>query len=423
MKRVFLSFITIVAMALGVAAQSNQVQLMLVPNRDNGLYKLGEQVKMKVIATRCGMPLNDVEVSYEVSEDLMEAHIKKAVKLKGNEATINVGSMKKPGFLRVRARVERDGKKVSAMSTVGFDVEQLTPTVTLPEDFDEFWNKNLEELKKYELRPEMTLLPERCTKTVDVYHVSYRNIGGSRMYGVLTIPKAEGKYPAIIRLPGAGIGPKSGDVKHSERGIIILELGIHGIPVNLEGSIYDDLTRGVLSAYYLDNLENRDTYYYKRVFLGCVKAIDFLQSLPQCDGKIGTLGGSQGGLLSIVTSRLDSRIKATAVYFPAMCDQEGYTHGRAGGWPHAFKFKANCTKEKLTTARYYDAANFARGLKAPVFYAFGYNDITCAPTTTRSTYNVITAPKILSIGENTGHWLYSDQNNAMWDWIIEELKK
>ncbi len=423
MKRVFLGFVMIVAIALGVAAQSNQVQLMLVPNRDNGLYESGEQVKVKVIATRCGMPLNDVEVSYEVSEDLMDAHIKKTVKLKGNEATINVGSMKKPGFLRVRARVEHDGKKATAMSTVGFDVEQLTPTVILPEDFDEFWNKNLEELKKYELRPEMTLLPERCTKTVDVYHVSYRNIGGSRMYGVLTVPKAEGKYPAIIRLPGAGIGSKSGDVKHSERGVIILELGIHGIPVNLEGSIYDDLTRGVLSAYYLDNLENRDTYYYKRVFLGCVKAIDFLQSLPQCDGKIGTLGGSQGGLLSIVTSRLDSRIKATAIYFPAMCDQEGYTHGRAGGWPHAFKFKGNCTKEKLTTARYYDAANFARGLKAPVFYAFGYNDITCAPTTTRSTYNVITAPKVLSIGENTGHWLYSDQNNAMWDWIIEELKK
>lgn len=423
MKRGLLSFIMIVVMALGAIAQSNQVQLMLIPNHDNGLYESGEQVKMKVIATRCGMPLNDVEVSYEVSEDLMDAHIKKAVKLKGNEATINVGSMTKPGFLRVRARVEHDGKKATAMSTVGFDVEQLTPTVTLPEDFDEFWNKNLEELKKYELRPEMTLLPERCTKTVDVYHVSYRNIGGSRMYGVLTVPKAEGKYPAIIRLPGAGIGPKSGDVKHSERGVIILELGIHGIPVNLEGSIYDDLTRGVLSAYYLDNLENRDTYYYKRVFLGCVKAIDFLQSLPQCDGKIGTLGGSQGGLLSIVTSRLDSRIKATAVYFPAMCDQEGYTHGRAGGWPHVFKFKGNCTKEKLTTARYYDAANFARGLKAPVFYAFGYNDITCAPTTTRSTYNVITAPKILSIGENTGHWLYSDQNNAMWDWIIEELKK
>ena len=138
---------------------------------------------------------------------------------------------------------------------------------------------------------------------------------------------------------------------------------------------------------------------------------------------MGTLGGSQGGALSIVTSRLDSRISATAVYFPAISDTEGYVHGRAGGWPHVLKHKENRTKEKIETMRYYDVANFARELKAPVFFAYGYNDITCAPTTTRSVYNVITAPKQLSIGENTGHWLYPEQVDAMWNWLIEELNK
>jgi cephalosporin-C deacetylase-like acetyl esterase len=72
--------------------------------------------------------------------------------------------------------------------------------------------------------------------------------------------------------------------------------------------------------------------------------------------------------------------------------------------------------------RYYDTANFARFLKAPVFYAYGYNDLTCAPTTTCATYNIITAPKTLSIGQNTGHWLYPEQNNDMWQWIINQLK-
>lgn len=423
MKRVFLSFVMGVAVICAAVAQSNQLQLMLIPSHDNGLYKVGEQVKMKVIATRCGLPLNDVEVSYEVSEDKMDAHIEKVIKLKGCEATINVGSMKKPGFLRVRAKLEHDGKKASTMSTIGFDTDKLTPTVTLPKDFDEFWNGNLERLKKYELRPIMTLVPERCTKTVDVYHVSYRNIGGSRMYGMLTMPKAEGKYPAILRLPGAGIGEKTGDIKHAEQGAIVLELGIHGIPVNMKGTIYDDLSNGVLAGYYVQDVDNRDEFYYKRVYLGCVKGVDFLLSLPQCNGKVGTLGGSQGGALSIVTSRLDERVAATAIYFPAICDLEGYVHGRAGGWPNIFQNEANRTKENLNTIRYYDAANFARGLKAPVFYAFGYNDVSCAPTTTQATYNIITAPKILSIGENTGHWLYTDQVNAMWNWIIEELKK
>ena len=46
---------------------------------------------------------------------------------------------------------------------------------------------------------------------------------------MLTMPKAEGKYPAILRFPGAGVGEKSGDIGHAARGAIILEFGIHGI--------------------------------------------------------------------------------------------------------------------------------------------------------------------------------------------------
>ena len=178
----------------------------------------------------------------------------------------------------------------------------------------------------------------------------------------------------------------------------------------------------MLASYHTYNTDNRYAYYYRRVYLGCVKGVDFLLSLPQCNGNIGTLGGSQGGALSTVVSALDPRVKATAIYFPALCDHEGYINRQAGGWPHFFKNEANRSKAKIEAMRYYDTANFARFLKAPVFYAYGYNDLTCAPTTTCATYNIITAPKTLSIGQNTGHWLYPEQNNAMWQWIINQLK-
>ena len=87
-----------------------------------------------------------------------------------------------------------------------------------------------------------------------------------------------------------------------------------------------------------------------------------------------------------------------------------------------FKNQANRTDEYIRTARYYDVSNFARGLKAPVCYLYGYNDITCAPTTTCATYNVIPAPKQVIIGENIGHWTYPEQMNALWEWIISTLK-
>lgn len=422
MKRIAFIFATIIALSISAYAQK-KVQLVMYPDHEDGLYKVGETPKMTIIALDCSLPLNNATIDYEISEDLMPAHEKKTITLKGNQTTLSLGKMKKPGFVRIKASVTLDGKKYSYMSTVGCEPQKLMPVTKRPADFDQFWAKGIEQVKKVDLNPDMELLPERCTDDVNVYHVSYRNIKGSRMYGILTMPKAEGKYPAILRLPGASVSPKGGDIAHAAQGVIVLELGIHGIPVNLEGSIYDDLTSGVLANYHAIEIENKDKYFYRRVYLGCVKGIDFLLSLPQCNGKIGTLGGSQGGALSVVTSSLDDRVSATAVYFPAICDQEGYMHGRAGGWPHTLKYEANRTDEIIETVRYYDTANFAVNLKAPVFYAFGYNDITCAPTTTYATYNAITAPKQLSIGANTGHWLHTEQVDAMWNWIIQELKK
>ncbi len=425
MKRIFTTLTLLGFIGLLATAQPGikKVNLHLIPDHANALYSTGEKVKMKVIALDCGLMLERITVNYEVSKDLMPAHLSETISLKGNEATLNVGTLKEPGFLRVKANVIHDGKSYTALSTVGFDTHLLKPSVSMPDDFEAFWQENLKELEKVELHPEMTLMPERCTEKVLTYHISYQNIGNSRMYGILTMPRAEGKYPAILRLPGANVSPKSGDIAHAAQGAIILELGIHGIPVNMEDKVYQDLSSGVLANYWLKDLDSRNRYFYKRVFLGCVQGVDFLLSLPQCNGRIGTLGGSQGGALSIATSALDKRIQASAVYFPALCDVEGYMHNHAGGWPHIFKMKEYCTQPYIENFRYYDAANFARLLQAPVFYAFGYNDITCAPTTTQATYNVIQAPKQISIGANTGHWLFPEQVEKMWNWIIKTLSE
>lgn len=425
MKHIILTLTLAVFTGLGLMAQprATKVQIIIVPDHCDALYHCGEPVKMKITVLDSGLALDGTTVDYEVSNDLMPAHISKSVTLKGNETKIDIGSMKNPGFLRMKATVTHEGEKYTSLSTVGFDVDRLIPTVTQPDDFSRFWDKNTETARNIELKPIITLIPERCTDKVNVYHISYQNIGGTRMYGMLTMPCAEGKYPGVLRFPGAGVGEKSGDVYHAEQGLIVLELGIHGIPVNLSGSIYSDLNRGALASYPTCNIDNRDNYFYKRVYLGCVRGVDFLLSLPQCNGRIGTMGGSQGGALSIVTSALDDRVNATAAYFPALCDLEGYTHNRAGGWPHVFKNKANCTTEKLNTARYYDVANFARNLKAPVHYLFGYNDLTCAPTTTCATYNAISAPKTLIVGENIGHWTFPEQISLLWERLITTLRE
>lgn len=416
--------ICIATTTMPAAAQQRQqkVQVLLIPDDSDAVYETGQKAKLKVMALRQGVAMVNPTITYEISEDLMSPHTTGEVTLKGTEGTIEAGTMKKPGYMRIKATISHEGRKYSTTSTLGFSPQKLQPTVEMPKDFKEFWDGNLAKLAKVDLKPTMELVPEKCTDKVKVYHISYRNINGTRMYGMLTMPAKEGKYPGILRFPGAGIGEKGGDITHAAQGAIILEMGIHGIPVNYKENIYNDLGEGPLKDYPTQNMDNRDTYYYKRVYLGCVKGIDFLLGLPQCNGNIGTFGGSQGGALSIVTSALDKRVKAAVAYFPALSDMEGYCHGRAGGWPHIFKSEANRTKEIINTIRYYDVANFARTLETPIHFLYGYNDITCAPTTTRSTYNAINSPKELIIGENIGHWTYPDQMETLWNWIITKLQ-
>ena len=118
----------------------------------------------------------------------------------------------------------------------------------------------------------MTLMPERCTENVNVYHVNLQNYRlNTRLYGILCVPKKEGKYPAILQVPGAGARPYNGDIANAEKGFITFQIGIHGVPVNMDTWVYNNMMAGPLAGYWNYNLDDKDRYYYKRVYLGCVQ--------------------------------------------------------------------------------------------------------------------------------------------------------
>jgi cephalosporin-C deacetylase-like acetyl esterase len=175
-------------------------------------------------------------------------------------------------------------------------------------------------------------------------------------------------------------------------------------------------------------MDNRNTYYYRRVYLGCLRANDYLVSLPNFDGQhLLVHGGSQGGQLAIVTAGLDSRVTALAPVYPACCDVTGYMHGRAGGWPHTFRpdFKTgepgfhSKNPEKIKTLAYFDTVNFARRVKAPGLYSWGYNDLTCPPTSLFAAYNVIAAPKALNLALSAGHNPIPEEDAAINEWLLK----
>ena len=79
------------------------------------------------------------------------------------------------------------------------------------------------------------------------------------------------------------------------------------------------------------------------------------------------------------------------------------------------------SEAKIATTAYYDVVNFARRLKVPGYYAWGYNDETCPPTSLYAAYNVITAPKKLLLALETGHATIPEETALINDWIATKL--
>lgn len=427
--RMFLFLLLLPYLPVAVLAQpaGQRVAVVVGPDHNDWTYKTGEKVKFNVMVLRDGNLVNDVGVSYEIGPEKMDAVITEDnVVLKQGTVTINGGTMETPGFLRCEVVATVDGREYRGLATAGFDPLDIRPTIENPGDFVQFWEQAKQENAAIPIDARMTLLPDRCTEKVNVYHVNLQNYRlGSRFYGILCVPKTEGRYPALLRVPGAGVRPYNGDVETAEKGIITFEVGIHGIPVTMERELYSALGAGALRRYFTFNLDDRDQYYYKRVYLGCVRANDFLFSLPQFDGtNLAVTGGSQGGALSIVTAALDPRVKYLASFYPALSDVTGYLHRRAGGWPHIFHkdhAAINNTKAKLETVSYFDVVNFARQLKVPGLYSWGFNDEVCPPTSMYAAYNVITAPKELYLALETGHWTYPEQRDKFDAWLLGKL--
>ena len=419
-----LQVIIFTAISVSVSAQAGTplIKVIVSPDHKDWTYKVNEKAIFTVQVMQYGNLLDNVTVDYETGPEAWPDVKKEGVVLK-NGRTEFTGTMKVPGFYRVRVWAVVDGRRYEGLATAAFEPEKIQPTVKEPADFDAFWAGVIEQARKVSLDPKLTLMPERCTSDVNVYHISFQNDAfSSRIYGILAVPKKPGKYPAILKVPGAGIRPYTGDTRLASMGFITLEIGIHGIPVNLDLQAYLDLSGGALANYWSIRMNDKNTHYYKRVYTGCVRAVDFIYTLPEFNGTdVAVTGGSQGGALTIVTAGLDPRIKFAAAMYPALCDHTGYLNKRAGGWPHYFK-DTNPKPGEVETLQYYDVVNFAKRIKVPGYYTWGFNDLTCPPTSMYSAYNVITAPKELYIYQETGHWTFPEQAEKLTVWLNNKLK-
>ena len=305
-----------------------------------------------------------------------------------------------PGFYQaVLSVVLNDGTKVEVDRTnLGFNPEQIVSDQDKQPDFDAFWENTLAQLAAVDMKPEYTLLKDHSNDVRKAYRVDMKSFGNETISGLLYVPVAEGKYPAMISYMGYGSDVYYPDPSHNPE-MIEFQLCIRNQAFNrLPGEKDDWCVRG---------LENKDTYYYRGAFADAVRAVDFICSLPKTDlSHVYANGESQGGALTLVAASLDHRIKAIAPSAPFLNDYKDYfalTH-----WPAEPILKAAAEKgmpeeELYKVLSYFDVKNFTDRIQCPVIMAIGLQDTVCPPHTNFAGYNHIRTEKSWVCYPEAGH--------------------
>ena len=407
---------------------------LTVPDHADWLYQTGENAKVEVSFCKYGIP-RDGELKYSIGNDMLQPDKHGSVKLKNGRAVINMGTKKTPGFRDMKLSVSLDGKTYEHHIKVGFSVDKIKPYTQEPQDFRSFWQKNVEELKQVPMSYTKELYKDYCTDKIDCYLVKLQiDKMGHSMYGFLFYPKnaQPGKHPVVLCPPGAGIKTIKDPMRnkyYAENGFVRFEVEIHGLDPRISSETFGEISRAFNDrngGYLANGLENKDIYYMKHVYVGLVRCIDFLTSLPEWDGKnVAVQGGSQGGALAIIAAGLDSRVTQCVANHPALSDMAGYAaKGGTGGYPHFCRQpQILSNKDCLNALAYFDVVNFARYVKAPTYLTWGYNDVTCPPTTSYAVWNTLKCTKESLLTPINEHWTTAETNRGQMEWIKAHLLK
>ena len=442
LRTIYLSFMFILAMNMSgvqnIKAENypykSDYLWLTVPDHADWLYQTGENAKVEVSFCKYGIP-RDGELKYSIGNDMLQPDKHGSVKLKNGRAVINMGTKKTPGFRDMKLSVSLDGKTYEHHIKVGFSVDKIKPYTQEPQDFRSFWQKNVEELKQVPMSYTKELYKDYCTDKIDCYLVKLQiDKMGHSMYGFLFYPKnaQPGKHPVVLCPPGAGIKTIKDPMRnkyYAENGFVRFEVEIHGLDPRISSETFGEISRAFNDrngGYLANGLENKDIYYMKHVYVGLVRCIDFLTSLPEWDGKnVAVQGGSQGGALAIIAAGLDSRVTQCVANHPALSDMAGYAaKGGTGGYPHFCRQpQILSNKDCLNTLAYFDVVNFARYVKAPTYLTWGYNDVTCPPTTSYAVWNTLKCTKESLLTPINEHWTTTETNRGQMEWIKAHLLK
>lgn len=383
-----------------------------VPYHANSIYKLGDTVGWSVT-----LPWSSPGVTYVIRRNNLD-EIGRGVIKAGTPAKIEA-KLDQPGMVYVEVTENKADAKPKALGAA-VAPEKIAPAIPAPRDFDAFWAAKIKALRSLPMKPTLTTKPSE-KDGVDFAILRMDHLDGKHVWGQVAKPhdassaKSGGrKYPGLVILQWASPPyplQKSWVTDRAAEGWLAVNIEPHDVMPDQPPSYYDALP-AELKSYNTIETRNRDKNYFLYMYLADLRAVDYLASRPDWDGKtLVVMGTSMGGQQSLCAAGLHPKVTHLLVNVPAGADANGTAHGRKIGYP----FWDVEDPKVLETAAYFDTVNCAAHIKVPSLVAMGFIDTVTPPVGIWAAFNQIQGPKeVAPMTESPHNHLATPEQSKPW---------
>lgn len=287
------------------------------------------------------------------------------------------------------------------------ELESYHPQLTKQQDHEDFWERTLNETKSRPLHEKVEKM-DYPIKQIQAYEVSYHGFDDTPIQAYYILPKEyEGKLPCLIMFHGY-LGHKN-SVSHYMKWLI---QGYAVLAVDCRGQgrsgDYSTYTSDEMGTWVTKGILDKEEYYYRKVFMDSVRAIDFACSRPEIDqDRIAVMGASMGGGITLAVAALDDRPKLAIADVPNLCDiglaMKQKFEGSLMVVDQFLHRHPEWIERVYSTLTYFDNLNNCQNIKCRTRITVGLKDLVCPPMTIYGVYNLIQAPKSIEVFPFSGH--------------------
>lgn len=285
-----------------------------------------------------------------------------------------------------------------------------------PSDFDGFWQKTLEEAREFPLDATFERV-DYGLETVEAFDVTFAGYGGQPIKAWLLLPRHRTEpLPCVVEYLGygGGRGFPLDWLLWSSVGFAHLVMDTRGQGYNSRNThgdtpdLYQHGTNPYYPGYMTQGILDPAGYFYRRVFVDGVRAVEAAKTHPAVDARrIALTGGSQGGGITLAVGGLDPTVTVVMPDVPFLCHYRRATEiTDAAPYSEIVHYcQAHRDKVELVfhTLSYFDGMSFAARCHARALFSVALRDLICPPSTVFAAYNHFEGSKEIRIYEFNDH--------------------